>query len=487
MAKNDFQQMKSTIRIEDVIDGYLHLQRNGKNYTGLCPFHPDHHPSLTVNPEKQTFSCFACGEHGDVFEFVRKMEHCTLGDAVRKLTGNGLAGDKLDGNKPYNRTPGVGRLAIRQQVNQPAKDFEAFLKLLLPYACGCSELSAAYLDFEVGMSPVQVPAEWKGMRNRIVFPIRDEDGKLVGMGARRLCDDDSSVPKYINSSVADGYDKGATLYGLNRAAAVIRKEDYVFVTEGYKDAIAMHAAGFVNTVALCGTALTDRHIALLKKYTNRACLLLDGDEAGQAASKKAVLRLREVGMDTDSALIPDGGDPDSLFRSLGREDFARVIGRLQNRPHSSECALLTVCLLYPEVTFRLKGEEYRFIDLVASALETDDLWFEDADHQPIFCHLQEAGTENGLPDSLRCIASELHREYDAPLQADLELLSSDVYLPYLLFLYSEARLLRLISRLVRRVVQEDHEELQHELVIKLAERREQLRHVSVWLDRPGAV
>ncbi|WP_435369037.1 toprim domain-containing protein, partial [Parabacteroides goldsteinii] len=163
------------------------------------------------------------------------------------------------------------------------------------------------------------------------------------------------VPKYINSSAADGYDKGATLYGLNRAVAVIRKEDYVFITEGYKDAIAMHAAGFVNTVALCGTALTDSHIALLKKYTNRACLLLDGDEAGQAASKKAVLRLREAGMDADSALIPGGGDPDSLFRRLGREEFARMIGRLQNRPHSSECALLTVCLLYPEVTFRLRG------------------------------------------------------------------------------------------------------------------------------------
>ncbi len=435
-----------------------------------------------VNPEKQTYSCFACGEHGDVFEFVRKMEHCTLSDAVRKLA----AGRFAEG-KPDFVMPGTGRLAIKRQAKQPAKDFAAFMKLLLPYACGCTELSAAYLDFEVGMSPVQVPAEWKVMRNRIIFPVRDEYGKLVGMGARRLCDEDTSVPKYINSSAADGYDKGATLYGLNRAVAVIRKEDYVFITEGYKDAIAMHAAGFVNTVALCGTALTDSHIALLKKYTNRACLLLDGDEAGQAASKKAVLRLREAGMDADSALIPGGGDPDSLFRRLGREEFARMIGRLQNRPHSSECALLTVCLLYPEVTFRLRGAEYLFIDLVASALETDDLWFEDADHQRIFEHLQEAGTENGLSAPLQCVVAELHREYDTQLQADLELLSSDVYLPYLLFLYSEARLLRLISRLVRQVVQEDHEELQYELVIKLAERREQLRHVSVWLDRPGAV
>lgn len=222
MKKNDFQQIKSSVRIEEVIGGYQYLEPKGKNYVGLCPFHPDHHPSLMVNPEKQTYSCFACGEHGDVFEFVRKMEHCTLSDAVRKLA----AGRFAEG-KPDFVMPGTGRLAIKRQAKQPAKDFAAFMKLLLPYACGCTELSAAYLDFEVGMSPVQVPAEWKVMRNRIIFPVRDEYGKLVGMGARRLCDEDTSVPKYINSSAADGYDKGATLYGLNRAVAVIRKEDYV--------------------------------------------------------------------------------------------------------------------------------------------------------------------------------------------------------------------------------------------------------------------
>lgn len=90
MKKNDFQQIKSSVRIEEVIGGYQHLEPKGKNYVGLCPFHPDHHPSLMVNPEKQTYSCFACGEHGDVFEFVRKMEHCTLSDAVRKLAAGDL-------------------------------------------------------------------------------------------------------------------------------------------------------------------------------------------------------------------------------------------------------------------------------------------------------------------------------------------------------------------------------------------------------------
>ena len=320
MKKNDFQQIKSSVRIEEVIGGYQHLEPKGKNYVGLCPFHPDHHPSLMVNPEKQTYSCFACGEHGDVFEFVRKMEHCTLSDAVRKLA----AGRFAEG-KPDFVMPGTGRLAIKRQAKQPAKDFAAFMKLLLPYACGCTELSAAYLDFEVGMSPVQVPAEWKVMRNRIIFPVRDEYGKLVGMGARRLCDEDTSVPKYINSSAADGYDKGATLYGLNRAVAVIRKEDYVFITEGYKDAIAMHAAGFVNTVALCGTALTDSHIALLKKYTNRACLLLDGDEAGQTNGFKSARLLSSKGFSVGRIILEPKQDPDSLLRLMGDTEFTGYI------------------------------------------------------------------------------------------------------------------------------------------------------------------
>ena len=493
MKKNDFQQIKSSVRIEEVIGGYQHLEPKGKNYVGLCPFHPDHHPSLMVNPEKQTYSCFACGEHGDVFEFVRKMEHCTLSDAVRKLA----AGRFAEG-KPDFVMPGTGRLAIKRQAKQSAKDFAAFMKLLLPYACGCTELSAAYLDFEVGMSPVQVPAEWKVMRNRIIFPVRDEYGKLVGMGARRLCDEDTSVPKYINSSAADGYDKGATLYGLNRAVAVIRKEDYVFITEGYKDAIAMHAAGFVNTVALCGTALTDSHIALLKKYTNRACLLLDGDEAGQAASKKAVLRLREAGMDADSALIPGGGDPDSLFRRSGKEAFVSLIDKFLSKPHLSEEMLLTACLLFPETLYMFKGSSCLFTELVKSILQTDDLLFENKENRMILEHLGTGNPEPGLTPALKSIVNELHVEYDQLVYNEKELFGAlypeasnilNIYLTRLLFLYLENRILQEIQKSVHRLLETDpkKKKIRLDILVNIAKRREQLRHVSENLDRPGAV
>ena len=480
MTKIEIEQLKASYPIENVIGETVKLERKGTNYVGLCPFHEDHHPSLVVNPQKQTFKCFACGEHGDVIEFIEKTEHCNFMEAVGKLKieNRELKINKKNAN-PVDRDNDAKQFSIKKNLQ--------FFSTLLPYACGYTELTPAYLDFEVGQSPVNVPKEWYAMRNRVIFPIRNEAGELIAFAARRLTDNNSEEPKYINTSTANGYKKSENLYALHRAKEAIAGKGFVFVVEGYKDAIAMHAAGFSNTVALCGTALTTGQIALLKKYTSRICLLLDGDKPGREAARKISLSLNPYSMEVQTIFLPEGEDPDSLFRRLGREEFARMIGRLQNRPHSSECALLTVCLLYPEVTFRLRGAEYLFIDLVASALETDDLWFEDADHQRIFEHLQEAGTENGLSAPLQCVVAELHREYDTQLQADLELLSSDVYLPYLLFLYSEARLLRLISRLVRQVVQEDHEELQYELVIKLAERREQLRHVSVWLDRPGAV
>lgn len=495
--KNDrLHRLKASLHIEEVVGNYISLHPKGNKYFGLCPFHADRHPSLQVNPATQTYACFACGEHGDVFEFVRKMEHCSLGEAVSKLEGGRTGGAAGGVKEPL---AAVGRMVIRRQ---PPKDNLRFLKMLLPYACGCSELTPAYLDFEVGQSPVQVAEEWKTMCNRIVFPVRDEEGELVGFGARRLSDEDTKSPKYINSSASDGYDKGGTLYGLNRARAVITKEDCVFLTEGYKDTIAMHAAGFINTVALCGTALTGRHIALLKKYTKSVYLLLDGDEAGQVASRKAVGLLRAAGMDVESLLLPGGEDPDSLFRCLGREAFAAMIGRFLRRPHSSECALLTACLLYPDATYPLRGETCSFVDLAASALTTDDLLFESGEHLRILSHLLDGGTEQALPEELRKVASALHEEYDAPIRADLKILyglgkdgaaaasGNDLlkyYLVRLLFIYSEARALRIIRRSVRLLLQEEEAEVRQELVLGIAARREQLRHISEWLRRPGAV
>ena len=329
MTKREIEQMKSSVCIKEVVEGYVPLERKGSNYMGLCPFHEDHHPSLIVNPEKQTFHCFACGEHGDAIAFVQKMEHCSFMEAVGKLK---MENGKLKINKKKAESVPVNTNEKKFSIEKNCKFFSS----LLPYACGNSELTPAYLDFEVGQSPVNVPKEWYAMRNRVIFPIRDEAGQLIAFAARRLADGNPDEPKYINTSTAGGYKKSDHLYALNRAKEAIVREGFVFVVEGYKDAIAMHAAGFRNTVALCGTAMCDGHVALLKKYTSQVTVLLDGDRAGEKGSTEAVAILRREGLWAVKGQLPAGEDPDSLFRLWGKEAFVSFIRGLRKQLLSSE-------------------------------------------------------------------------------------------------------------------------------------------------------
>ncbi|WP_288738630.1 toprim domain-containing protein [uncultured Parabacteroides sp.] len=206
----------------------------------------------------------------------------------------------------------------------------------MPYACGDSDLTPAYLDFEVGVSPGMVPKEWYKMRNHVIFPLRDEMGGLIGFAARKQPDGDPDEPKYRNTSVEEGYRKSENLYALNLAKEAIRQDGFAFVVEGYKDAIAMHAAGFRNTVALCGTAMCDGHVALLKKYTSQVTVLLDGDRAGEKGSTEAVAILRREGLWAVKGRLPAGEDPDSLFRLWGKEAFVSFIRGLRKQLLSSE-------------------------------------------------------------------------------------------------------------------------------------------------------
>lgn len=389
MTKIEIEQLKASYPIENVIGETVKLERKGTNYVGLCPFHEDHHPSLVVNPQKQTFKCFACGEHGDVIEFIEKTEHCNFMEAVGKLKIN-----KKNAN-PVDRDNDAKQFSIKKNLQ--------FFSTLLPYACGYTELTPAYLDFEVGQSPVNVPKKWYAMRNRVIFPIRNEAGELIAFAARRLTDNNSEEPKYINTSTANGYKKSENLYALHRAKEAIAGKGFVFVVEGYKDAIAMHAAGFSNTVALCGTALTTGQIALLKKYTSRICLLLDGDKPGREAARKISLSLNPYSMEVQTIFLPEGEDPDSLFRRSGKEAFVSLIDKFLSKPHLSEEMLLTACLLFPETLYMFKGSSCLFTELVKSILQTDDLLFENKENRMILEHLGTGNPESGLTPALKSI------------------------------------------------------------------------------------
>lgn len=194
---------------------------------------------------------------------------------------------------------------------------EAFLALLLPAGSGCSELTPTWLDFGVGQSPCLVPERWKAMRNRLVFLCATRRAGWPGL-LRGGCRTKIDKPKYVNSETGGLYRKSELLYGLYEAREAIRREGSVFLVEGYKDVLAMHAAGFRHTVALCGTALCTGHIALLKRYTTSVRVMLDADKAGRKAADAVVPTLAGEGMDAVRIGLPEGDDPDSLFRRLGR-------------------------------------------------------------------------------------------------------------------------------------------------------------------------
>lgn len=338
----DIRQIKQRTNIVQVIGRYVRLQEKGGKATGICPFHDDHHPSLQVDMARQTFTCFACGAHGDVFSFLQKIENCSFAEAVNKLdTGT------------VNRCTGQEKRAERKSPPpDPALRHrnEEYLRMLMPYLPPHTELTDTYLAFEVGLSPVWLPPAFKAMSGRIVFPIRDDAGALTGFAGRRPKDEGESLPpKYINSSLAGGYNKSETLYALFRAKDAIQASGEVYLTEGYKDALAMHAAGFVNTVALGGTALTDGQVALLKKYgTEKAFLFADADRAGQDAAGKMERQLHRERIDTLRIPAETHHDPDSLFREMGAQAFAAYVRRTSHPP----VLLREKDLLYNETALR---------------------------------------------------------------------------------------------------------------------------------------
>lgn len=335
----------SVARLEDIVERYLSLKETGyskKTRIGLCPFHADRHPSLHVNVKDQYYKCFACGEGGDLFKFVQKMEGCDFREALKKLAGwYGLS--DTDDWQPVKYPP-----IRREQLTKPVelanpiyvdnllRNHRMVLGLLEDYVPDNEVLRATYKTFEVGVASSFLPYDYNDFCNRLIFPIRNEHGELIAFAGRYRGDTKgTNIRKYVNSCTSPVYHKDEVLYGLYQAQDDIRKHKFVYITEGYKDVLAMHAAGFRNTVALCGTALTEKHAALLARYTNYAIVMLDGDEAGQANGLKSARLLAGKGFSVGRIILEPKHDPDSLLCEKGVEAFisylkkATRIGRLE--------------------------------------------------------------------------------------------------------------------------------------------------------------
>ena len=352
------EEIRQRNDIVDVISGYVKLQRKGSSYFGLCPFHNEKSPSFSVSPGKQMYYCFGCGKGGNVFTFLMDYENYSFPEALKSLAeraGVALPEEEYSAEAKRQQDLKSSLLAIQKQAakfyyyqlrTEGGKQGLAYLKdrglsdetirqFGLGYAGKYSDTLYHYLKNqnisdellrESGLFNVD---EKRGMYdkfwNRVIFPIMDVGGRVIGFGGRVMGD---GKPKYLNSPETRIFDKSRNLYGLN-AARTSRKK-YMLVCEGYMDVISMHQAGFTNAVASLGTALTSQHALLLKRYTDEVILTYDSDEAGVKAALRAIPMLREAGITTKVLNLKPCKDPDELIKTLGAEAFEERISQAEN-------------------------------------------------------------------------------------------------------------------------------------------------------------
>lgn len=343
--------------IVDVISGYVKLQRKGSNYFGLCPFHNEKSPSFSVSPGKQMYYCFGCGAGGNVITFIMEYENYSFTEALNLLAEragvalpkqeyspearaqedlkkNLLEINKLAANYFYYQLKhpqgkaGYDYLKNRQLTddtirhfglgfaNKTSDDLYRFLK------------DKGYPDSllkETGLVTIEERGAHDKFWNRVMFPILDVNNRVIGFGGRVMGD---GTPKYLNSPETRLFDKSRNLFGLNYART--SREKYMLICEGYMDVIAMHQAGFANSVASLGTAFTSQHASLLKRYTDQVVLTYDSDGAGVKAALRAIPILKDVGMSVKVLNMRPYKDPDEFIKNLGADAFRQRIEEAKN-------------------------------------------------------------------------------------------------------------------------------------------------------------
>ena len=341
--------------ISDLIGSYVTLKRAGSNMHGLCPFHSEKTPSFTVFTNTRSFYCFGCGSGGDAITFAMKVENLDYPSALEFLANR--AGISIPQDQNALADMGMSRKRVYEMNLAAAKFFRENLldKNIgfdaLNYFVGQRKLSMATIKrFGLGYAPNNFCALTDHMkklgfteqelidgflcgrsqktgklydyfRNRVIFPIIDVTGNIIGFGGRVM---DDSKPKYLNTSDTPGFKKSKNLFALNFAKN--HSSDQLILCEGYMDVIALHAAGFENAVATLGTALTQEQARMMTKYTKKVVLLYDSDAAGQNATDRAIKILNEVGMDVRILKLNGAKDPDEYIKKFGADRFRALLG-----------------------------------------------------------------------------------------------------------------------------------------------------------------
>lgn len=343
---NITEEIKSRCNIVDVVGQVVSLKRAGSNYKGNCPFHNEKTPSFVVSENKQIFTCFGCGATGDVIEFVKKYYNLEFQEAIEKLAGEcGIEYKRSSGgsrrNEIYyeiNREAAIFfHKAFTQQKN-PGLTYmlnrgitpETLKKFGIGYAD--DKWDSLYQYFKSKNTDVRIlkelglVSESKGkiydkFRNRVMFPIINTRGKIIGFGGRAIGD---ASPKYLNSPENPIFLKKNNLYGLNLSRTDISKEDCAILVEGYMDVISLYQSGIKNVSASLGTALTENQAKLLKRYTKNIILSYDADNAGQKAALRGIDVLFKEGCRPKVLHVTDGKDPDEFVKKRGRDAFKKL-------------------------------------------------------------------------------------------------------------------------------------------------------------------
>lgn len=357
--ENFKERVRSTANIVEVISSYVTLKKRGHNYWGCCPFHGEKTPSFAVNPSKNMFYCFGCHEGGDIFKFIMKSENCGFVDALKLLARRyGIpvperqkTAAEIKREQRNKRIYDTNAMAVRffqacLLKTDYGKEALAYLKgrgiteeiinsfsigyALNNYTALTTSLEkrgfSKQLLIEAGLA-LQGKGVYDKFRNRVMIPIKDPRGRIVGFGGRVL---DDSTPKYLNTGETEWFNKRHLLFGFDVALAEIRRQKQAIVVEGYMDAISLHAAGITNVVASMGTAFAAEQAKLLQRAAEEVVFCYDSDSAGRRASVRAVSVAREAGLRVRVAAVPDGKDPDEYVRHYGSGGFVQVIQNAQN-------------------------------------------------------------------------------------------------------------------------------------------------------------
>lgn len=348
-SKEAIEDLKSRIDIVDVIGRQVQLKRAGANYKGLCPFHNEKTPSFIVSPQKQIFTCFGgCGASGDVVSFVMRYYNLEFNEAVEKLAkeyGIDIVKSQRrndDREKYYEINREAARFFYRNMTEGPNRGYSymrrrgiedrTIKKFGLGYAPDRWDSLYGYfkekgtdekLLLELGLLSQKDGRYFDKFRDRVIFPIINTAGKVIGFGGRAL--DDKAMPKYLNSPENRVFQKKNNLYALNSTKQDIGKAGTAIIVEGYMDAISLYQNGVRNVAASLGTALTDNQAKLINRYTKNVVLSYDADAAGQKAALRGIEVLRNEGCKVKVLHVTDGKDPDEYIKKNGRDAFDKLV------------------------------------------------------------------------------------------------------------------------------------------------------------------